>query len=103
MNEEHNVFLIGFPKGTNNITKIDEEQVGSFVYNSGENFNIIPKNILVSDTQNSLYKNTHLPSFCAFKILCIDDAYLLLYFCNFSNLSLLFILKFAKTDIILKF
>jgi hypothetical protein len=58
MNEEHNVFLIGFPKGTNNITKIDEEQVGSFVYNSGENFNIIPKNILVSDTQNSLYKNT---------------------------------------------
>ncbi|REE83456.1 lamin tail-like protein [Lutibacter oceani] len=57
MAEVNNVLTIGFPKG-NTITEIEEEQVGSFIFNSGETFNIIPKDILISDIQNPTYKNT---------------------------------------------
>ncbi len=57
MAEVNNVITIGFPKG-NTITEIEEEQVGSFIFNSGETFNIIPKDILISDIQNPTYKNT---------------------------------------------
>ncbi|MCF6166957.1 DUF5689 domain-containing protein [Lutibacter sp.] len=51
------VLTIGYPSG-NKITKIDAEEIGNFIYNSGENFEIIPKEILIAEVLNPSYENT---------------------------------------------
>ena len=57
MNMVDGVLTIGYPKGSG-IAKIETEKVGSFIFNSGENFTIIPTEILISEVNNSAYKNT---------------------------------------------
>jgi hypothetical protein len=57
MNKVDGVLTIGYPKGTG-ITKIETSKVGSFIFNSGENFAIIPTEISIAEVNNSVYKNT---------------------------------------------
>ncbi|VAW26497.1 hypothetical protein MNBD_BACTEROID04-1936 [hydrothermal vent metagenome] len=57
MAKNNGILIIGYPSG-NKIIKIDAEDVGSFIYNSGENFEIIPKEILISEVLNPSYDNT---------------------------------------------
>tara|TARA_R110001583_G_scaffold160872_1_gene312788 strand:- start:66761 stop:68827 length:2067 start_codon:yes stop_codon:yes gene_type:complete len=57
MTKNDGILTIGFPKGSK-ITKIDAAEIGRFIYNSGENFEIIPSEILISDVLNSNYENT---------------------------------------------
>ncbi len=57
MNMVDDVLTIGYPKGTG-ITKIETTKVGSFIFNSGENYSITPTEILISEVNNSAYKNT---------------------------------------------
>lgn len=57
MAKKDGVLTIGFPKGTA-ITEIEETQISDFIYNSGENFTIIPKAILVNDILNPVFENT---------------------------------------------
>lgn len=57
MNKKDGVLTIGFPKGTA-ITEIVEAQIADFIYNSGENFTIIPKEILISEILNPAFENT---------------------------------------------
>lgn len=57
MSKNNGVLTVGYPSG-NKITKIDAEEIGSFIYNSGENFEITPKEILISESLNSSHENT---------------------------------------------
>lgn len=57
MTENNGILTLGFPNG-NKISKIDASEISSFIYNSGENFEIIPKEILISDVLNTAYENT---------------------------------------------
>lgn len=57
MNKKDGVLTIGFPKGTA-IAEIEEAQIGDFIYNSGENFSVIPKEILISEVLNPAFENT---------------------------------------------
>lgn len=57
MAKEGNVLTIGFPNG-DKITKIDASEINRFLYNSEENFEIKPKEILISEVQNPVYENT---------------------------------------------
>lgn len=57
MNKIEGVLTVGYPNGTK-ITAIETEAIGSFVYNSGENKVIIPKEIEISEILNEQYKNT---------------------------------------------
>jgi hypothetical protein len=57
MNKKDGVLTIGFPKGTA-ITEIEETKIGDFIYSSGENFTIIPKEISISEVLNPAFENT---------------------------------------------
>ncbi len=57
MNEKEGVLSIGFPDG-NKIIEIDEEAIGEFIYNSGENSEIIPTQIAISEINNPIYEST---------------------------------------------
>ncbi|MDO9037680.1 MAG: DUF5689 domain-containing protein [Lutibacter sp.] len=57
MNKKDGVLTIGFPKGTA-IIEIEETQIPDFIYNSDENFTIIPKEILISEILNPVFENT---------------------------------------------
>ena len=57
MNMVDDVLTIGYPKGSG-ITKIETTKIGSFIFNSGENYSIIPTEILISEVNSSAYKNT---------------------------------------------
>lgn len=57
MTENDGVLTIGFPNG-NKISEIDASEISSFIYNSGENFDIIPTEISISDVLNKAYDNT---------------------------------------------
>ena len=57
MNKVDGVLTIGYPKGTG-ITKIETSKVGSFIFNSGENFTITPTEITIAEVNNPVYKNT---------------------------------------------
>ncbi|MFZ3272928.1 MAG: DUF5689 domain-containing protein [Lutibacter sp.] len=51
------ILTVGFPKGTA-IAEISATQIADFIYNSGENFTIIPKEILISEVLNPAFENT---------------------------------------------
>ncbi|HSQ45940.1 MAG TPA: DUF5689 domain-containing protein [Lutibacter sp.] len=57
MAKKDGILTIGFPKGTA-ITEIAEEKIGDFIYNSGENFSIIPREILITEVLNPAFENT---------------------------------------------
>lgn len=57
MNENNNVLTIGFPKN-DEIIEIDEEFIGEYIYNTGENFQIQPKEIVLSEINNPLLEST---------------------------------------------
>ena len=57
MNKKEGVLTIGFPKGTA-IIEIEESQIPDFIFNSSENFNIIPKEISISEVLNPAFDNT---------------------------------------------
>jgi len=57
MAKKDGILSIGYPKG-NTITEIEEEDMGRFIYNSDENFEIIPTDIAITDIVNPRYKNT---------------------------------------------
>ncbi|MFK5958292.1 MAG: DUF5689 domain-containing protein [Lutibacter sp.] len=57
ISKSNNVLTIGFPNG-DKITKIDASEINQFLYNSEENFEIHPREILISEVQNPLYENT---------------------------------------------
>ena len=57
MNKKDGVLTIGFPKGTA-IIEIEESQIPDFIFNSSENFNIIPKEISISEVLNPAFDNT---------------------------------------------
>ncbi|WP_456422204.1 DUF5689 domain-containing protein [Lutibacter sp.] len=57
MSKNNGILTIGYPSG-NKITKINAEEIGNFIYNSGENFEITPKEILISEVLTPSYENT---------------------------------------------
>lgn len=57
MAKKDGVLTIGFPKGTA-ITEIEETQIGDFIYNSGVNFSIFPREISIAEVLNSAFENT---------------------------------------------
>ncbi|PKP10959.1 MAG: hypothetical protein CVU08_13215 [Bacteroidetes bacterium HGW-Bacteroidetes-3] len=57
MNKKDGILTIGFPKGTA-ITEIEESQIGDFIYNTGENFTLIPREISISEVLNPTFENT---------------------------------------------
>ncbi|NEW80092.1 MAG: lamin tail domain-containing protein [Gelidibacter sp.] len=57
MAKKDGILTIGFPKATT-IAEIVETQIADFIYNSGENFTIIPKEILISEILNPAFENT---------------------------------------------
>jgi len=57
MAKNDRVLTIGFPNGTK-ITKIDASEIGNFIYNSGENFEITPTEIQISEVLNTNFENT---------------------------------------------
>ncbi len=57
MAQNDGILTIGYPK-VNKITGIEIEKEGSFIYNSGENFDIIPTEISMADISNPTYENT---------------------------------------------
>lgn len=57
MNKKDGVLTIGFPKGTA-IAEIEESQIGDFIYSSGENFSIIPREISILEVTNPAFENT---------------------------------------------
>jgi hypothetical protein len=57
MTENDGVLTIGIPKGTK-ITEIEEEAIGEFIFNSGENFELIPQEIVVSEIENPFFEST---------------------------------------------
>ncbi len=57
MTKNDGVLTIGFPNGSK-ISKINAEEINRFIFNSGEKFEIIPTEILISDVLNTNYENT---------------------------------------------
>lgn len=57
MAKKDGILAVGFPKGTA-ITEISATQIADFIYNSGENFNIIPREILINEVLNPAFENT---------------------------------------------
>ena len=57
MAKNDGILTIGFPNG-NKISKIDASVIGNFIYNSGENFDIISTEIPISEVLNTNYQNT---------------------------------------------
>ncbi len=57
MTKNDGILTIGFPKG-NKTSKIDASEISRFIYNSGNNFEIIPTDILISEVLNTVYENT---------------------------------------------
>ena len=57
MTKNDGILTIGFPSG-NKTSKIDASEISRFIYNSGENFEIIPTEILISDVLSANYENT---------------------------------------------
>ncbi|SNR38556.1 Lamin Tail Domain [Lutibacter agarilyticus] len=56
MNENDDVLTIGFPKN-DEITEIEEEAVSAYIYNTGENFQMHPKEITLSEINNPLLES----------------------------------------------
>ncbi len=57
MTENEGVLSVGIPKGTK-IIEIPEDEIGNYIYNSGEISEIIPKEITISETTNEVFENT---------------------------------------------
>ncbi len=57
MSELDGILSVGFPNG-NNIDEIDEADVGKYIFNSGENNEIIPTEIVISEITIYVYQNT---------------------------------------------
>lgn len=57
MGKKDGILTIGFPKGSA-IAEIEETQIADFIYNSGENFTIIPTEISISEVLNPKFENT---------------------------------------------
>ena len=57
MAKKDGVLTVGFPKGTA-IIEIAEEKIADFIYNSGENFTLIPREISISEVLNPAFENT---------------------------------------------
>ncbi|OGS73659.1 MAG: hypothetical protein A3F91_14695 [Flavobacteria bacterium RIFCSPLOWO2_12_FULL_35_11] len=57
MAKKDGILTVGFPKGTA-ITEISATQIGDFIYNSGENFSIIPREISITEVLNPAFENT---------------------------------------------
>lgn len=57
MAKKDGILTVGFPKGTA-ITEIAEEKIADFIYNSGENFSIIPREISIAEVLNPAFENT---------------------------------------------
>jgi uncharacterized protein DUF5689/lamin tail-like protein len=57
MSKNDGVLTIGFPD-ENEITEIEENVIGNFIYNSGENFEITPTEIEISEVTKPAYENT---------------------------------------------
>jgi hypothetical protein len=57
MAKNDGVLTIGFPD-ENEITEIEENVIGNFIYNSGENFEITPTEIEISEVTKIAYENT---------------------------------------------
>ncbi|MDP3312245.1 DUF5689 domain-containing protein [Lutibacter sp.] len=56
MNQQNGVLTLGFTNGTK-ITEIEEEIIGNFIYNSKQNFNLIPLPLQLSEVNSAVYKN----------------------------------------------
>ena len=56
MNKNEGVLTIGFPK-KDEIVEINSDAVGAYIYNSGENFKLKPKELLISDVVNDEYES----------------------------------------------
>jgi len=57
MAENDGVLTVGYPTG-NKITNIKSSDMGNFIYNSGENYEIKPKEISISEVLNKEHENT---------------------------------------------
>lgn len=57
MNENEGVLSVGIPKGTK-IIEIPEDEIGNYVYNSGEVLLITPKEITISEITNEVFEST---------------------------------------------
>jgi hypothetical protein len=57
MAKKDGILTVGFPKGTA-ITEIAEEKIADFIYNSGENLSIIPREISIAEVLNPAFENT---------------------------------------------
>lgn len=57
MSKNDEVLTIGYPKGSK-ITRIEAAEIGNFIYNSGNNFEVIPTEISIAEVSNSTYENT---------------------------------------------
>ncbi|WP_456378938.1 DUF5689 domain-containing protein [Lutibacter sp.] len=57
MSKNEGILTIGYPNG-DKISKIDASEIGHFIYNSGDNFEIIPTEISIAEILNTAYKNT---------------------------------------------
>jgi hypothetical protein len=57
MSENNGILTIGFPNGSK-IDEIDQETIGDYIYNSGENSILIPQEISISEIQNPQFEST---------------------------------------------
>ena len=57
MNENNGVLTIGYPDGIK-ISKINSDEINDFIINTKENYQIIPKDILISDINNPVNEST---------------------------------------------
>lgn len=56
MSKDDGVLSIGFPNGTK-LTEIEAEKVGQYIYNTGSTFQIIPKEIPISEITNAVLES----------------------------------------------
>lgn len=57
MNKNEGILSVGFPK-KDEIVEINADAVGTYIYNSGENFKITPKELSISQVVNDEYEST---------------------------------------------
>ncbi len=57
MTRNNGILTIGYPKG-NEITEIEKEEAGAFIFNSGQNYTLIPTEISIADMKFQTYENT---------------------------------------------
>lgn len=57
MSKNDGILTIGYPDGSK-ISEINNSEIGRFIYNSGENFEITPTEILITEVLNTTYENT---------------------------------------------